>query len=112
MSRNPQQDKGQRVFKIATWPPYQIFILSARLTSALLCIKSLLLEESWHVMKKALEALLCLDTDLGDVELKDRPAWFFVHRGSKLDVIPSLPHCNHYVVDVKENCYKLYESKC
>ncbi|CAN6182721.1 unnamed protein product [Urochloa humidicola] len=63
---------------------------------------------------KALEAVLHLDTvgfgDVGDV-VGDPPAWYFVHRGSTLDVIPSSPDCNHYVVDVERKSYRLYKSK-
>ena len=39
---------------------------------------------------KVLEAVLRLDTArFGDVGIHDPPAWYFVHRGSTLDVIPS-----------------------
>lgn len=55
---------------------------------------------------------MCLDTVRpGDVGLDDPPAWFFVHNGSMLDVIPSLPHCNHYAVDVERKCYNIQKSK-
>ncbi|PUZ71245.1 hypothetical protein GQ55_2G299200 [Panicum hallii var. hallii] len=47
----------------------------------------------------------------GDVGIHDPPAWYFVHRGSTLDVIPSSPDCDHYVVDVERKSYRLYKSK-
>ena len=51
---------------------------------------------------KVLEAVLRLDTArFGDVGIHDPPAWYFVHRGSTPDVIPSSPDLDHYVVDVE-----------
>ncbi|CAL5087711.1 unnamed protein product [Urochloa decumbens] len=61
---------------------------------------------------KALKAVLHLDTvRFRDVGANDPPEWYFVHRGSTLDVIPSSPDCNHYVVDVERKSYRLYNSK-
>ncbi|KAG2644222.1 hypothetical protein PVAP13_2KG298190 [Panicum virgatum] len=61
---------------------------------------------------KVLEAVLRLDTaKFGDVGIHDPPAWYFVHRGSTLDVIPSSPDFDHYVVDVERKSYRLYKSK-
>ncbi|KAL6656237.1 hypothetical protein ACP70R_007063 [Stipagrostis hirtigluma subsp. patula] len=62
--------------------------------------------------EKGLEALLCLDTERpGHVRISEPPAWYFVHDGSMLDVIPSRPGCDHYVVDIKRKSYKLHKSK-
>ncbi|CAN6204834.1 unnamed protein product [Urochloa humidicola] len=61
---------------------------------------------------KVLEAVLRLDTDrFGDIGVDDPPAWYFVHRGSTIDVIASNPDCNHYVVDVKRKSYRICKSK-
>ncbi|KAG0535965.1 hypothetical protein BDA96_03G023300 [Sorghum bicolor] len=62
--------------------------------------------------EKVLDALVCLDTVRpGDVGIDDPPEWFFVHHGSMLDVIPSLPYYNHYVVDVERKCYNIHKNK-
>jgi len=62
--------------------------------------------------EKSIDALLCLYTVRpGDVGLDDPPVCFFVHHGSMLDVIPSLPHCNHYAVDVERKCYNIHKNK-
>ncbi|XP_034579713.1 uncharacterized protein [Setaria viridis] len=61
---------------------------------------------------EALEAVLRLDTvRFGDIGIDDLSAWYFVHRGSTLYVIPSSPECNHYVVDVERKSYRLCKSK-
>ena len=61
---------------------------------------------------KVLEAVLHLDTvRFGDVGIHDPPAWYFVHRRLTLDVIPSSPDCDHYVVNVEKKSCRLYKSK-
>ncbi|GJM98459.1 hypothetical protein PR202_ga15474 [Eleusine coracana subsp. coracana] len=59
-----------------------------------------------------LEELLRLETSRpGDIGLHYSPAWYIAHSGSILDVIPSTPDSDHYVVDVERKSYKLQKSK-
>ncbi|CAL4923548.1 unnamed protein product [Urochloa decumbens] len=63
--------------------------------------------------EKLLEPLVSLDTIRPEeCAIEDPPpSWHFVHQGSKLYVIPSIPEQNHYEVDVSSKLYNLVEQE-
>ncbi|CAL4940361.1 unnamed protein product [Urochloa decumbens] len=62
---------------------------------------------------KLLEPLVSLDTIRPEeCAIEDPPpSWHFVHQGSKLYVIPSIPEQNHYEVDVSSKLYNLVKQE-